>query len=121
MSPKRGWAASNGATLGILGYGTIGERLAQLGLALGMTVLVADPTKGHGQCSNRSSLRTCWQDPDFVVCLAIANEQTENLMNAEAFAQMMPSAYYKFVARQPGRRGRACPRARRKAHLGRCP
>jgi D-3-phosphoglycerate dehydrogenase len=31
---------------------------------------------------------------DFVVCLAIANEQTENLMNAEAFAQMMPSAYF---------------------------
>ena len=31
---------------------------------------------------------------DFVVCLAIANEQTENLMNAEAFAQMMPTAYF---------------------------
>ena len=31
---------------------------------------------------------------DFVVCLAVANEQTENLMNAEAFAQMMPSAFF---------------------------
>ena len=31
---------------------------------------------------------------DFVVCLAIANEQTENLMNADAFAQMTPSAYF---------------------------
>ena len=35
----------SGATLGIVGYGAIGERLAELGLALGMTVLVADPTK----------------------------------------------------------------------------
>jgi D-3-phosphoglycerate dehydrogenase / 2-oxoglutarate reductase len=31
---------------------------------------------------------------DFVVCLAIANEATENLMNAQAFAQMKPSAYF---------------------------
>jgi D-3-phosphoglycerate dehydrogenase len=31
---------------------------------------------------------------DFVVCLAIANEKTENLMNADAFARMKPSAYF---------------------------
>ena len=31
---------------------------------------------------------------DFVVCLAIANEQTENLMNAAAFARMRPSAFF---------------------------
>jgi D-3-phosphoglycerate dehydrogenase len=31
---------------------------------------------------------------DFVVCLAIANEQTENLISAEAFAQMKPTAYF---------------------------
>ena len=34
-----------GATLGIVGYGAIGEHLAELSLALGMTVLVADPHK----------------------------------------------------------------------------
>ena len=34
-----------GATLGILGYGAIGEYLAKLGVALGMTVLVNDPFK----------------------------------------------------------------------------
>ena len=32
-----------GSTLGIIGYGHIGTRLAQLGLALGMRVLVTDP------------------------------------------------------------------------------
>jgi D-3-phosphoglycerate dehydrogenase len=67
-----------GATLGIVGYGAIGEYLAELGLALGMIVLVADLLA-------RS---------DFVVCLAIANEQTENLMNTKAFAQMKPSAFF---------------------------
>ena len=31
---------------------------------------------------------------DFVVCLAVANEATENLMNAAAFAAMKPTAYF---------------------------
>lgn len=34
-----------GATLGIIGYGVIGGYLADLALAFGMTVLVADPYK----------------------------------------------------------------------------
>ena len=31
---------------------------------------------------------------DFVVCLAVANEATENLMNAAAFAAMKKTAYF---------------------------
>jgi D-3-phosphoglycerate dehydrogenase len=31
---------------------------------------------------------------DFLVCLVIANEQTENLMNAAAFARMKKSAFF---------------------------
>jgi D-3-phosphoglycerate dehydrogenase / 2-oxoglutarate reductase len=84
-----------GATLGIIGYGAIGERLAELGLALGMTVLVADPHKSVARpMLKQVQLSDLLARSDFVVCLAIANEQTENLMNAEAFAQMMPSAYF---------------------------
>jgi D-3-phosphoglycerate dehydrogenase len=84
-----------GATLGIIGYGVIGEYLAPLGFALGMTVLVADPYKtvsvpGLKQVSFGDLLA----QSDFVVCLAIANEQTENLMNAAAFAQMKRTAYF---------------------------
>jgi D-3-phosphoglycerate dehydrogenase len=84
-----------GATLGIIGYGAIGAHLAELGLALGMTVLVADP---HKRVTRPMVQQVQFADllakSDFVVCLAIANEQTENLMNAEAFAQMKPSAYF---------------------------
>ena len=85
----------SGATLGIIGYGVIGEYLAPLGLALGMTVLIADPyktvtTPGLAQVT----LDALLAQADFVVCLAIANEATENLMNAAAFARMKPSAYF---------------------------
>jgi D-3-phosphoglycerate dehydrogenase / 2-oxoglutarate reductase len=85
----------SGATLGIVGYGAIGEYLATLGLALGMNVLVADPFKkvtapGLKQVAFADLLA----QSDFVVCLAIANERTENLMNAEAFAKMKSSAFF---------------------------
>jgi D-3-phosphoglycerate dehydrogenase / 2-oxoglutarate reductase len=84
-----------GATLGIIGYGAIGEYLAELGLALGMTVLVVDPYKKVSRPSlNQVQFAELLARSDFVVCLSIANEQTENLMNAEAFAQMMPSAFF---------------------------
>ena len=84
-----------GATVGIIGYGVIGEYLADLALAFGMTVLVADPYKkvvatGLAQVA----LPDLLVRSDFVVCLAIANEATENLMNAAAFAAMKKTAYF---------------------------
>jgi D-3-phosphoglycerate dehydrogenase / 2-oxoglutarate reductase len=84
-----------GATLGIIGYGVIGEYLGALGVALGMTVLVADPHKKVAAPGLRQvAFDELLTQSDFVVCLAIANEQTENLMNAGAFAQMKPSAFF---------------------------
>ncbi len=54
---------------------------------------------------------------DFVICLAIANEQTENLMNAAAFAAMKPiRLFHQYVARQSGGRGSACRGARCQTH-----
>ena len=84
-----------GATLGIIGYGIIGEYLAKLAVALGMQVLVSDPYKkvaepGVAQVAFEELLARA----DFVVCLAIANEATENLINAAAFARMRPSTYF---------------------------
>ncbi len=84
-----------GATLGIIGYGAIGEYLAPLGLALGMTVLISDPFKTvTAQGLVQVSFEELLARSDFVVCLAIANEQTENLMDAAAFARMKRSAFF---------------------------
>jgi D-3-phosphoglycerate dehydrogenase len=84
-----------GATLGIIGYGVIGEYLAPLGVALGMTVLVADPFKkveapGVRQVDQDTLLR----ESDYVVCLVVATNETENLMNADVFAAMKPTAFF---------------------------
>jgi D-3-phosphoglycerate dehydrogenase / 2-oxoglutarate reductase len=93
-TPRMGQQLS-GATLGVIGYGAIGRNVAELGSVLGMRVLVADPVakityKGIEQVP----LDALLAESDFVVCLAVANEQTENLMNAAAFARMKRGAFF---------------------------
>ena len=84
-----------GATLGIIGYGVIGQYLTKLGLALGMTVVISDPFQKVDEAGARQAdLAELLQESDFVVCLAVANEATENLMNAAAFSRMKPAAYF---------------------------
>src|SRR5260370_37762531 len=89
-----------GSTLGILGYGAIGRYLADLGVALGMNVLVDDP---YATVDKAGIAQTAMPDllarADFVVCLVVANEETENLMDDTAFARMKPSAYFINVSR----------------------
>ena len=60
-----------------------------------MTVLVADPYQEVSVAGlTQVALADLLARSDFVVCLAVANEATENLMNAAAFAQMKQTAYF---------------------------
>ena len=89
-----------GSTLGILGYGVIGEHLAKLGVALGMNVLAHDPHRTIAERGVRqASFEDALSEADFVVCLVVATPQTENLMNAAAFARMKPSAFFLNLSR----------------------
>lgn len=84
-----------GATLGIIGYGTIGRYLAPIGQALGMQVIVSDPYQAVSAAGIRQvELDALLAQSDFVVCLAVATEETENLMDAENFARMKPTAFF---------------------------
>lgn len=84
-----------GAVVGIVGYGVIGEYLAPLCVALGMNVLVSDPFKKVNVPGvKQTDLDELLAQSDFVICLVVANAQTENLMNAAVFAKMKPTAYF---------------------------
>jgi D-3-phosphoglycerate dehydrogenase len=84
-----------GSTVGIIGYGRISRELAPVLAALGMTVLVSDP---YAQVDDRRFVKLPLEEllakSDYVICLAIANEETENLMNDAAFARMKPDAFF---------------------------
>jgi D-3-phosphoglycerate dehydrogenase / 2-oxoglutarate reductase len=84
-----------GSTVGIIGYGRISRELAPVLAQLGMTVLVSDP---YAQVDDRRFIKLPLDEllgrADYVVCLAIANEETENLMNGAAFSRMKPDAFF---------------------------
>lgn len=84
-----------GATLGVIGYGQISRYLCPLAQALGMRVLVSDPyAKVHEAGITPVELPQLLAESDHVVCLAVATEETENLMNAQAFARMKRGATF---------------------------
>ena len=89
-----------GTTIGIIGYGAIGRAVAPLAAAMGMRVLISDP---HATVEEpgfqQVDLTTLLASSDHVVCLAVANEATENLVNAEAFARMRKDAVFINVSR----------------------
>jgi D-3-phosphoglycerate dehydrogenase len=84
-----------GSSLGIIGYGSIGRYLATVAKVLGMEVLVADPFVSIGDADIKHlPLDELLGRADYVVCLAIANEQTENLIGQAALARMQPHAFF---------------------------
>jgi D-3-phosphoglycerate dehydrogenase len=85
----------SGSTIGIIGYGSIGRYLALSAKALGMTVMVADPFAiPNDPAIEHASLDELLSRADYVVCLAVANEQTENLIDAVALAKMQSRAFF---------------------------
>ena len=84
-----------GSRLGIIGYGSIGRYLADIARVLGMEVLIADPFATVGeQGLQHVPLDDLLARADFVVCLAVANEQTENLIGPAALARMQRRAFF---------------------------
>ncbi len=106
-----------GSTLGVIGYGAIGKEVVRLGRALGMRVLVTDPyVKGIEQTPFENLLA----ESDYVVPLAVATAETENLMDAAAFAKMKKGAFLINVSRGNLVDEKALQAALDSGHLGGC-
>ena len=84
-----------GSRLGIIGYGSIGRYVAQIARVMGMEILIADPFATlDEQGLQHVPLDDLLARSDFVVCLAVANEQTENLIGQAALARMQRHAFF---------------------------
>src|SRR5450830_1887952 len=83
-----------GATLGVVGYGVIGQYLCRIAQALGMKILVADPYAVISESTHLAvGFDALLAQSDYVVCLAPATAETAHLFNAAAFAKMQASAH----------------------------
>jgi D-3-phosphoglycerate dehydrogenase / 2-oxoglutarate reductase len=84
-----------GSTVGIIGYGAIGKYLAHITQAMGMTVLVSDPFVAIEDISiEQLPLDALLRRSDYVVCLVVANKETESLIGAEQLKLMQPHACF---------------------------
>ncbi len=93
--PTRMGRELRGATLGVIGYGTIGQYLCGLGLAFGMSVKIYDPyTQAREDGVVNISFNELLATADYVVCLAPATAETANLMDEQAFKKMKRSAFF---------------------------
>ena len=85
-----------GSTLGVIGYGAIGRELVRVARALGMRVLISDP---YVKDIEQAPMAELLAQSDFVVPLAVATAETENLMGEAQFTQMKRGAFFINVSR----------------------
>jgi D-3-phosphoglycerate dehydrogenase len=79
-----------GSTLGVIGYGAIGREVVRIAKALGMRVLICDP---YVSDASTVTLERLVAESDYVVPLAVATAETENLMGEEVFRKMKKGAF----------------------------
>jgi D-3-phosphoglycerate dehydrogenase len=106
-----------GSTLGVIGYGAIGKELVRLGRAFGMNVLVNDPYK---KGIKDTKLQTLLEKSDYVVPLAVATAETENLIAEKEFKAMKKGAFFINASRGNLVDEAALVRALDAGHLGGC-
>ena len=93
------------ATLGILGFGRIGQSMARRGRGFEMRVLYHDVYRREDLESSMgvtyADLDTIFKQADFLSVHTDLNEATRHMINADAFARMKPSAILINTARGP--------------------
>lgn len=92
--PKWNWWELAGKTIGIIGLGNIGMKVAKIAEAFGMNVCYYS-TSGTCHCKEYPclSLEDLLRQSDVVSVHAPLNERTLNLLGANEFAMMKPTSY----------------------------
>jgi phosphoglycerate dehydrogenase-like enzyme len=87
----------NGATLGILGLGAVGQEVARLATALGMRVIGTkrrpEPLPGLAEVYGPEDTGEVLAQSDYVLLLLPATPQTDSCVNAAFLAQMKATAW----------------------------
>ena len=103
--PKRGFELA-GKTLGLVGLGRIGTRVAELANTFRMRVIFYDPFVDSCRAEaldveRVERLEQLYKESDFVSLHLPLSPETRGLVNRETFAQMQDGAYLVNVSRGP--------------------
>ena len=82
-----------GKTMGIIGLGTIGTRIAKMGKAMGMKVIYWSRKKKSVPFQYKS-FNGVLKQADFVVNCIHGCEETKNILNKKNLRLLKPTAYY---------------------------
>ena len=88
-----------GRTVGLVGYGAVASRLAEVLKALGATLLYTARTPKAGAAATWCSLSELLQQSDIVSLHLPLTVQSANLMNAKTFGLMKPGSIFINTAR----------------------
>lgn len=87
-----------GHTLGLIGYGSIGKRVANIARAFGMNIYIYDPfiseIELNDNVQTKVSFEKLLKESDFISCHCKVDESTRGLIGKEAFNMMKDTAYF---------------------------
>jgi phosphoglycerate dehydrogenase-like enzyme len=94
-----------GKTIGIIGLGNIGSKVAQYARAFGMEVLAwsenLTPEKAAENGARWVTKETLFQEADFITVHLVLSARSKGIINAADFALMKPTAYFINTSRGP--------------------
>ncbi len=92
-----------GKTVGIVGLGAIGYKVAKILKTMGMNILVYDPYVNPKRVEDVEAkvveLAVLMKESDFITIHAVYNKETKGLINADMISLMKPTAFFLNVAR----------------------
>ena len=91
----------NGLTLGLVGYGAIGQAVARLGRAFGMKILVHTRTVREEADTEFVDCETVFSESDVVSLHCPLTDENQGFVNADLLIQMKPTAFLVNTARGP--------------------
>ena len=95
----------NGKTLGVIGLGKLGEKVANVGRAFGMKIVAWSPNLTQKRCVDLGVTKVTKEDlfsqSDLITIHMVLSENTRDLVGADDLAIMKPSSYLINTSRGP--------------------
>lgn len=93
----------SGKTLGLIGFGAIGQSIAKLAAAFGMEIIAYDPFQSsevfESLSATEGTLEVVARNSDFIAMAAKVTPETTGIFSAELIAMMKPGAFFINTAR----------------------